>query len=451
MNQDTPTFELDGETLTWREGLSLNEEVKKRSRQAAGFCDHPLIKNSISCLLCQVYDDKNQKVVLACETLPSPGSRYLTRHPSLVQAKKEVEELYKKGHSFSCSRCSHNQNCQLKTSFNQPLVDQSEPSKERFEPIKLNDKIVADFSQCIQCALCTDFEAGHTSSPVLIPSEPHPQVVGQFDHNYGVNLIDLCPTACFSSIGGQVSSSKEIHSYQDFCRGCDRLCEVEVLFEQREKQILPLRARTPELAAHWVCDEVNTQWQNRLKIPLTRTLKKTSEGWRPNQGLAIDGPWHILAPKNLPEEMWSLIDEWARRNKTLSLEFYDWQERSKESGLLRGRKTFEQDSQIKIAQIFESRPAQEKVQVCLIAPEWIGSEREWQEVLDKVSSFPKKAFLGPAINFELYDKMDELIATPSYDQLSWQGRNYQNEGHIKKRPYHLHDDVNDLVKKVFNL
>lgn len=442
-------FELDGESISWREDVSLNEEIRKRHPQASGFCDHPLVKNSKSCLLCQVYDEKGQKVILACEVVPTPGGRYSTRHPALNEAKKEVEELYNQGHSFSCSRCSHSLNCQLKGVFNQPLVDKSIHSKERFEKISLNDKIVADFSQCIQCALCTDFEKNHSHSPALIASEPHPQVVGKLDHNYGVNLVDLCPTGCFFPLEGQTTSSKEVESFHDFCRGCDRLCEVEVIYEQRENQILPLRAKTPELSAHWVCDEVNSQWHKRFKIPLNRSLKKTSEGWRSSDRLSIDGPWHIIAPKNLPEEMWSLLEEWYKRNNNISLEFFEGKERNEEQGLLRSRCSFEQESQLKVESLIKARSPQEKVQVCLVSPEWIPHEKGWQEVLSKVAVFPKKVFMGAAINFDLYEKMDELVAVPSYDELSWRGRNYQNEEHAKAAVNEF--SHRELVTKVFNL
>jgi ferredoxin-like protein FixX len=423
------TFLIDGREHRLNGERNLFETLKSTYSKREGFCYHPLLENSRSCLLCQIYDEKRKKVVLSCQVIPHEGDRFLTQHEVLTKAKKEVNNLYHQGHDFLCSRCSHQKGCTLKDFFSQPLHQLKEAPKETLAEIKLNDFLGADFSQCIHCSLCTDFEKEHSSRPILLESEKHPQVVGHLDHNYGVNLIDLCPTGCFHLLGESNFNISEIG--RDFCRGCDRLCETEVLNDRSQSGLKVIRARAPHGATHWVCDDVNRQWRERLKIPLTRPLKKQDGQWRPYEGVEASGPWHILAPANLPDAMWSLLERWNNSNSQLTLEFYHWPERHEQKGLLRAQYHFYQEQRMKLEEAGLVKPPQQQQKVLLIAPEWIANEKKWSEVLDNVRQFSRKVFVGPSINFELYDIMDELHPIKSYDLMAWSGRNYQNELHLK--------------------
>ncbi len=423
------SFLIDGKEFALPVEGNLYEVLGQNQTRPDGFCYHPLLKNSRSCLLCQVYDERRGKVVLACQVQPGEGDRFLTSHQSLRAAKEEVEDLYYSGHEFSCSRCSHHRRCYLKAVFPQPLEQKTIEHKESLPTIPLSENLSVNFSQCIHCSLCTDFEAEHSSQPILLASEKHPQVVGHFDHNYGVNLIDLCPTGCFQLVSETNFSTNYIE--KDFCRGCDRLCEVEVLYDITQSNRKGLRARAPLGSAHLVCDDVNLQWQERLKIPLNRALKKEGTTWRPYEGIETDGPWHIMVPSNLPHEMWKLLDDWVSLNPATSFEFYEWPDRREQKGLLRAQRHFLQEERLKFEERGFVKDANQKQQVALISPEWIGDEKVWQDVLERVQNFSRKVFIGPAMNFDLYEKMDELQPVPAYDLMSWRGRNYQNELHSK--------------------
>ncbi|MCF8059510.1 MAG: hypothetical protein K9K67_09450 [Bacteriovoracaceae bacterium] len=428
MSQEQVSFYVEGKLIVASEGETLFEAINRDSFEIQGYCFHPLFESSSKCLLCNIYDEKRGDVISACRTAPIEGGRYSLYHNDLTLAKKEVDSLYQSSHHFNCTQCDNQSRCRLVNEIgNKGLETSAVPKEDKAH--KLSEELRVNLKQCITCMMCTDFEKSVTEQPALYEEAGEIKVKGEFSHNYGVNLLDICPTGCFES--KEILKRKTSVIKKDFCRGCDRLCRTEVHFEEGQNGLRAIRASSPLNSTFWVCDEVNKPIVNNLKLPLRSLLTKKDGSWIHGDYLSTKEPRHLIIPKNLPEELWQyLISNLSsiENVQDWSYEFISWKSRANEVGLMRTEKTFSQEKQNSIQRLLTPYDGELKEKsVVLIAPEWLPDLIQWSTLLERFKRARHKAFAGAFINAEIYESANTLIPLQPYWEMSWKGKNYQNE------------------------
>ncbi len=428
MSENQLSFYVDGKLIVGNENENLFEAIKNSGFSMPGFCFHPLFESTRKCLLCNVFDEKKTEVISSCLTKPEEGGRYSLYHEELSLSKSEVDSLYQGAHNFSCSQCNHRSRCHLVDEVGNKSVS-LEKAPDKGETIELSEDLSLNLDQCISCMLCTDFEESVSTVPALSNEGEVVLVVGKLTHNYGVNLLDICPTGCFES--GLVSNIQTNVLEADFCRGCDRLCRTEVHYNHSANGLRPIRASSPRRSSFWVCDEVNKPLKYTFKLPLRSLLSKVEGRWLVGDHLSLSENWHFILPDNLPEELWdNLISEVSSltNREDWSYEFIRWPERSTQAGILRSQTIFTQKKKEKVEQLIgEYNGDLGHKKVLLVMPEWIADDTSWKAVMERFNGAKFKAFAGPFMNHEIYDKADSLLPLPPYWEMSWNGTNYQNE------------------------
>lgn len=447
------SYSVNGKTYHEQNGRNLLESLREKlgegSKEALGFCYQPLLKSSQKCLLCTVYDEKSDQLIRACEYEVREGSSYSLVNDQVKEAMSEIRDVYIKTHSFHCSNCENNGLCDLKNALGTGHPKSaSEVLVNNPQTFELNESLSLNMKECIHCGLCCDFEKEFSKESTLtLGDRGQLKVCGDVTHNMGINLLDICPTGCFSD--KEVSKSPPNVREADFCRECDRLCRIDVILASKGREYRPLRAAPPRHMAHWICDEANTPFKRQTGVRLhSHLIKREAQQWVPigsDQELpSLSQEWLLLLPSNLPDDLWEYVLDQLAAHKEYgkkSVCFIDWPDRSQENGLLREPRNFMQEQRQRVQEVCEVvsldslAEYQKKVHgVVLIAPETIKSSHLWQEVINLIQGFSQRVFVGPYLLADLYEKVDMILSVPAYSQMSWSGKTYQGERVQVNRP-----------------
>lgn len=382
---------------------NLFEALHKKGR-VGGYCHHPLLKRSQYCSLCWVWNEGEKKLERACQVEIKEGDRYTENHEEVRGAVKEAEDILKRF------------------------------KENHFQEDKTHDysyAVTVNFKDCTRCLLCLDFEESIEAKSIELSGSGDLTLREKADHNYGVNLIPLCPSQCFNEKDvSPVSGDKVVPS---FCRGCDRMCETEVHLHRRGQNFEEVFQRAPMHSAYWVCDEVNESFKGKnLGIPLRSALEKKGEEWTMGLLPKLDGDFHFILPENLPGEIITSLSELFQKGQkyNLTYQIFSWKERQHVTGLLRPSYFFEQPEYLEFQEKFSEKNWEEGIdkskKIYLIAPEWIVDAGAFTQLLKRAGKqtlyYAGSFYQGEILRFANY-----LIPLPSYKLLSWNALNYHKE------------------------
>lgn len=420
---------LDGQEVSLNDNLSLFENLKQRDL-ILGFCSHPLIKNDRHCNLCWVYDEGEEGIVRSCEVTPKEGSRYNLHSAIASKAVNESLDSLIQYHQPQCKKCNQKNLCHIKGILKDDSSIRSLERQGEVEKKTYSSQISFSSEQCISCSLCVKFEENISDSPALIENETGKvSLKTEAKHNYGINLIDLCPTGCFSQ--KSMTQAQPSFYQKDFCRVCDRLCETESLFLKDFDSHKPFRQRAPQGAAYWLCDEVNNGHKiENLGLPLKSIMKKDGERWTAGELPESSRNWHFVLPENLPTEIWNYLNT-LLDNSQYTFEFIKESPRNSVEGILRQSKAFKQKSR---DDFFERNRERERAlltkgsntEFFFISPEYLEKGSQFEKNLNQVKS-KKAVWAGFFITPQLLKGVGHIVPLPDYRLLKWDAINYHNE------------------------
>jgi [NiFe] hydrogenase diaphorase moiety small subunit len=154
MNEDRPTFLLDGDEVPIAPGQTIAQAALAAGRYVPHLCYHPEFKPHGSCKLCTVKADG--RWITSCTT-PAQAGLQVESDTDKINAQRRllVQMLFVEGNHF-CPSCEKSGNCLLQAvAYDLGMVS---TQLDHFYPDRPVDAshpdILLEFNRCILCELC---------------------------------------------------------------------------------------------------------------------------------------------------------------------------------------------------------------------------------------------------------------------------------------------------------
>ncbi len=151
------TIELDGKTLSAKEGQSILQAILTENAEFPHVCYHPALGPIETCDTCIVEVDG--QLMRACSTIVHPDMHIRTMTRSSRGARKEAMDRILKNHELYCTVCENNNgNCTLhNTAMKMKIKNQSYPFERKgYDVDNSNPFYVYNADQCILCGRCVE-------------------------------------------------------------------------------------------------------------------------------------------------------------------------------------------------------------------------------------------------------------------------------------------------------
>jgi NADH-quinone oxidoreductase subunit G len=256
------------------------------------YCYHPKLPVSGNCRMCLVeYGTpalgpdrkpllnadgtpkiaKSPRPAIACATPLSPGMEIYTTTENVKKMREGVLEFLLINHPLDCPICDQAGECKLQeysVEFGQSSSQFAEQKVHKPKQVDLGPRIILDDERCILCTRCIRFTRDIVGDDALgIVNRGSYNTISkypgrQFDNNYTLNTVDLCPVGALTSkdfrFQMRVWFLKETKS---ICTSCGTGCNIVI--GSREDEVLRYEPRQNDAVnGCWMCDHgrLNYKW-----------------------------------------------------------------------------------------------------------------------------------------------------------------------------------------------
>ncbi len=209
------------------------------------------------------YEPGTPRGAIACATPISPGMELYPGSPATAQMREAVLESLLINHPLDCPICDQAGECKLQeysVQHGQSASSFVEAKVHKPKSVDLGPRIVLDDERCILCTRCIRFTKDIANDDALgiINRGSYNTIAAapgrQFDNNYTLNTVDLCPVGALTSkdfrFKMRVWFLKETKS---ICPGCATGCNIVI--GSRENSIYRLEPRENDAVnGPWMCD-----------------------------------------------------------------------------------------------------------------------------------------------------------------------------------------------------
>lgn len=299
-----PHIFIDDNFLEAKAGQTIIQAAYENGIDIPHFCWHPELSISGNCRMCLVevgfpkrlpdgsiaVDSNNRPVInffpklqIACATEVSDGMYVRTHTEKVIRAREAVMEFLLINHPLDCPICDEAGQCKL-----QEYAFLHSKGYSRFDEMKnrkgkriiWGPNVIFDAERCISCSRCIRFAKEIAKQDVLTFVKRGDRVTiklfedTQFDNNYSMNVIDICPVGALTSRDFRFKSRVWDMSFNDsICPECSRGCNIKI--GVRNNEILRIEPRpNPYVNRYWMCDfgRLNYRYinENRIAAPLIR-------------------------------------------------------------------------------------------------------------------------------------------------------------------------------------
>ena len=153
-------LEIDGVTVTVKEGTSLMRAAVEAGTMIPKLCATDSLEPFGSCRLCLVEIEGRRGFPASCTTPAEPGMKVRTQSPKLADLRRNVMELYISDHPLDCLTCAANGNCELQSmagTVGLRAVRYGMAGENHFENAskdESNPYFTYDPAKCIVCNRC---------------------------------------------------------------------------------------------------------------------------------------------------------------------------------------------------------------------------------------------------------------------------------------------------------
>ena len=222
---------------------------------------------------------KSPRPAIACATPASPNMEIYTTTPAVKAMREGVLEFLLINHPLDCPICDQAGECKLQeysVDYGQSASRFVEPKVHKPKAVDLGPRIMLDDERCILCTRCIRFTRDIVGDDVLgIVNRGSYNTIAkypgrQFDNNYTLNTVDLCPVGALTSkdfrFQMRVWFLKETKS---LCTSCGTGCNTVI--SSRGERIYRYTPRDNDAVnGSWLCDagRLNYKWigrEDRLK------------------------------------------------------------------------------------------------------------------------------------------------------------------------------------------
>ncbi|HHM06162.1 MAG TPA: NADH-quinone oxidoreductase subunit G [Gammaproteobacteria bacterium] len=200
-------IEIDGVSITARDGAMVIEAADEAGIPIARFCYHKKLSVAANCRMCLVEVEKAAKPLPACATPVTEGMKVYTKSAKALDAQHGTMEFLLINHPLDCPICDQGGECDLQDVAVGFGGDHSRyhESKRVVGEKELGPLIATDMTRCIHCTRCVRFgdeiagikELGATGRGEHM--EIGTYVERAVSSELSGNVIDLCPVGALTS------------------------------------------------------------------------------------------------------------------------------------------------------------------------------------------------------------------------------------------------------------
>ncbi len=205
------------------------------------FCWHPCMGSVGACRQCAVtqYQDENDergRVVMACMTPASEGTRISIENKQAKDFRAGVIELLMTNHPHDCPVCEEGGECHLQdmTEMSGHTTRVYNEEKRTHHNQYLGPFINHEMNRCISCYRCVRYYKDYAGGHDLDAMGAHHHVYfgrhsdGVLESPFAGNLVEVCPTGVFTdkTFSEHYSRKWDLQSAPSVCQHCAVGCNI---------------------------------------------------------------------------------------------------------------------------------------------------------------------------------------------------------------------------------
>ncbi len=205
------------------------------------FCWHPAMGSVGACRQCAVKQfkdeqDQNGRLVMACMTPASDGTRISIDDPEAKAFRASVVEWLMVNHPHDCPVCDEGGECHLQdmTVMTGHAYRRYRFPKRTYRNQDLGPFIKHEMNRCIQCYRCVRFYRDYAGGRDLNVFGSHDAVYfgrerdGTLENEFSGNLVEVCPTGVFTdnTLFHHYTRKWDLQSAQSICPHCSLGCNT---------------------------------------------------------------------------------------------------------------------------------------------------------------------------------------------------------------------------------
>ena len=207
------------------------------------FCWHPALGSVGACRQCAVKQFRDEldnagKIVMACMTPATDGTRVSIKDPESVEFRSAVIQGLMQNHPHDCPVCDEGGECHLQdmTVMTGHCARHYRFSKRTFRNQYLGPLINHEMNRCIQCQRCVryyrDYAGGHDLNAFRLRDIVY---FGRFEdgvleNEFSGNLVEICPTGVFTdaTLKHHYTRKWDLQMAPSVCVHCAAGCNIHV-------------------------------------------------------------------------------------------------------------------------------------------------------------------------------------------------------------------------------
>jgi NADH-quinone oxidoreductase subunit G len=258
---DGKPYEVDSKQNLLHVTLSLKLDLPY-------FCWHPALGSVGACRQCAVvqFKDENDqigKIVMACMTPATEGTRISIENPQAVDFRGSVTEWLMLNHPHDCPICDEGGECHLQdmTVMTGHVYRRKRFQKRTFHNQYLGPFINHEMNRCIECYRCVRYYRDFAGGRDFDVFAAHDHVYfgrhedGTLENEFSGNLVEVCPTGVFTdkTLKQHYTRKWDLQTAPSVCVHCSLGCNT--IPGERYGTLRRVHNRyNPEVNGYFLCD-----------------------------------------------------------------------------------------------------------------------------------------------------------------------------------------------------
>ena len=250
------------------------------------FCWHPELGSVGACRQCAVKQFKDEKdphgrIVMACMTAASDGTRISIRDPEATAFRAGIIEGLMLNHPHDCPVCDEGGECHLQ---DMTVMTGHDYRRYRFEKRTFRNQYLGPFvnhemNRCIQCYRCVRFYREYAGGSDFNSFSLRDLVFfgrdrdGVLENEFAGNLVEVCPTGVFTdaTLKRHYTRKWDLQMAPSLCVHCGLGCNIDI-GERYGKLRRVINRYNGEVNRYFLCDRGRYGYEfvngeNRVRRP----------------------------------------------------------------------------------------------------------------------------------------------------------------------------------------
>jgi NADH-quinone oxidoreductase subunit G len=262
------TIFIDNQPYTVKDGQNLLQACLSLGFNLPYFCWHPALGSVGACRQCAVKSFRDEKdtrgrLVMACMTPASEGTRISIFDPDAVAFRASVVEFLMENHPHDCPVCDEGGECHLQdmTVMTGHVYRRFRFPKRTYRNQYLGPFVNHEMNRCIQCYRCVRFYNDYAGGRDFGVFAAHDHVYfgrhdpGVLQSEFSGNLVEVCPTGVFTdkTFKRHYTRKWDLQTAPSICVHCSLGCNT--IPGERYGELRRIRNRyNGDVNGYFLCD-----------------------------------------------------------------------------------------------------------------------------------------------------------------------------------------------------